>query len=190
MELFHVSYKPVENFSPRVPANRAEREDCEIPRICFAESIVGCINAKPSGICPILSGLTHHIPVALYVYSIQTEDYGSDVLMPPICVQEILHCPDALANCEYALLCKPKNIREQVFCVKDVVLRKNGYSVQNLVLEENPKDADAHILMQLTQFVNLRKGLHNILPEQILLQIPDKIAEVISTIRKDEKEYG
>lgn len=185
MELFHVSYKKIDQFSPRVPANRADGEDDMTPRICFAESIVGCINAKPSGIGPVLSGLLYKIPVTLYVYSIQTEDYADGVLMPPICVQELLHCPDAVVNCEYALLSKPKTIRERVYKVKDITLRENGYSVQNISLEENPKEPEAHLLDQVTRYVNCKKGLQNIEPEQILLRIPDKIAELIDKIRKD-----
>ena len=86
MELFHVSYKKIDSFTPRIPQSRADGENASVPRICFAETIEQCVNAKPSGLGPILSGLMNNLPVLLYVYSIHTEDYPAELLLPPISV--------------------------------------------------------------------------------------------------------
>lgn len=51
-ELYHISQvnHDGETFFPRVPANRMKGEDAITPRVCFAESIEGAMDAI--GMCP------------------------------------------------------------------------------------------------------------------------------------------
>lgn len=176
MELFHVSYKKIDSFTPRIPQSRADGENASVPRKCFAETIEQCVNAKPSGLGPILSGLMNNLPVLLYVYSIHTEDYPAELLLPPISVYENLSCKDALANCEYALLCKPKEVRERTFLVQDILLRQDGYSLRKLYLEENPQDTNAYIVERLTNIINTTVlSSEPVQPEQLLLQMPENL---------------
>lgn len=84
MKLYHVSYNKVDRFIPRVPKERAEGENDDIPRICFSDSIEKCIAAKPSGPTALEIAEEEGIPVCLYVYSIDTEDYDKHDLFDPI----------------------------------------------------------------------------------------------------------
>ena len=116
------------------------------------------------------------VPVLLYVYSIHTEDYPAELLLPPISVYENLSCKDALANCEYALLCKPKEVRERTFLVQDILLRQDGYSLRKLYLEENPQDTNAYIVERLTNIINTTVlSSEPVQPEQLLLQMPENL---------------
>lgn len=103
MELFHVSYKKIDSFTPRIPQSRADGENASVPRICFAETIEQCVNAKPSGLGPILSGLMNNLPVLLYVYSIHTEDYPAELLLHLLAYMKIcparMHLPTANMHC-------------------------------------------------------------------------------------------
>ena len=81
MKLYHVSYNKVDRFIPRVPKERAEGENDDIPRICFSDSIEKCIAAKPSGPTALEIAEEEGIPVCLYVYSIDTEDYDKHDLL-------------------------------------------------------------------------------------------------------------
>lgn len=110
MKLYHVSYTPVQEFVPRVPECRADGEDTITPRICFAPRIEFCINAKPSGMLPIIASAQIGIPLAIYVYAIELADYRREELLIPPEVKQTLHCPDAVINQEYCLLCKPRNL--------------------------------------------------------------------------------
>ena len=196
MELFHVSYKKIDSFTPRIPQSRADGENASVPRICFAETIEQCVNAKPSGLGPILSGLMNNLPVLLYVYSIHTEDYPAELLLPPISVYENLSCKDALANCEYALLCRPKEVRERTFLVQDILLRQDGYSLRKLYLEENPQDTNAYIVERLTNIINTTVlSSEPVQPEQLLLQMPENLKVALQRylsakeiLREQEKE--
>ena len=110
MKLFHVSYTPVQEFIPRVPECRADGEDTITPRICFTPRIESCINAKPSGMLPIIASAQIGIPLAIYVYAIEVADYRREELLTPPEVKRSFHCHDAVINQEYCLLCKPRNL--------------------------------------------------------------------------------
>lgn len=110
----------------------------------------------------------------MYILYIQ-KDYPAELLLPPISVYENLSCKDALANCEYALLCKPKEVRERTFLVQDILLRQDGYSLRKLYLEENPQDTNAYIVERLTNIINTTVlSSEPVQPEQLLLQMPGK----------------
>lgn len=110
MKLYHVSYTPVQEFVPRVPECRADGEDAITPRICFTPRIEFCINAKPSGMLPIIASAQIGIPLAIYVYEIDLADYRHKELLTPPEVEQNLHCSDATFNHEYCLLCKPRHV--------------------------------------------------------------------------------
>lgn len=110
MKLYHVSYTPVQEFVPRVPECRADGEDAITPRICFTPRIESCINAKPSGMLPIIASAQIGIPLAIYVYEIDLADYRREELLTPPEVEQNLHCSDATFNREYCLLCKPRHV--------------------------------------------------------------------------------
>lgn len=110
MKLYHVSYTPVQEFVPRIPECRADGEDAITPRICFTPRIESCINAKPSGMLPIIASAQIGIPLAIYVYEIDLADYRREELLTPPEVEQNLHCSDATFNHEYCLLCKPRHV--------------------------------------------------------------------------------
>lgn len=68
--LMHVSFDPVEKFSPRVPKFRIPGENETIPRICLTTSIQFALSAMPGGSQAMRSmlRLAKYITPVLHVY--------------------------------------------------------------------------------------------------------------------------
>lgn len=74
--LYHVSVSKIKGneFTPRIPKQRIEGEDKTVNRICFCDSIQGCLSAMPTGIQVVknllyLSRIGEVTPL-LYVYEL------------------------------------------------------------------------------------------------------------------------
>jgi len=78
--LYHVSYQTIENsnFYPRIPKARAKNENSNIKRICFSNSIEGCLTAMPGSGKPLKNMLecSKILPIEpiVHIYSIAEDD--------------------------------------------------------------------------------------------------------------------
>ena len=195
MKLYHVSYNKVDRFIPRVPKERAEGENDDIPRICFSDSIEKCIAAKPSGPTALEIAEEEGIPVCLYVYSIDTEDYDKHDLFDPTEVF-LWGVPDARFTHEWWLLCEPDIISESVIEVIsfDVHLHptRGNPIVKNL--QYLPADPGKLILGDLlTAKARRNAGFEDITFDRILLNVGAEIGRLYRkslqyTIREENNE--
>lgn len=125
MELFHVSLEPVSDgiFVPRVPRNVASMEDTVTPRICFSESIIGCLAA--------IADFDNKISCTdfdyknscynAYIYSINTEDFSPEDFIPWNELYESNKVPDASITHEWWLL-KPVKLNPEPIQIHDYVI--------------------------------------------------------------------
>lgn len=100
MRLFHVSFLKdnlLKQFTPRVPDSAGATEDKVTERICFADSIEGCLTAMPSNY--------RHDYLAkgalITVWTIDTERLPEGSLVTPSELTYSNKVPDALDNGEY-----------------------------------------------------------------------------------------
>jgi hypothetical protein len=108
--LFHVSGDITDAktklFVPRIPEHRYVGEDDTIPRICFSDSILGCIKAIPDSYDGIYNRLClqeeRGIPALFSVYSIDEGRLPKDIIRTPEQLQHLV--PDALQTSEYWIL--------------------------------------------------------------------------------------
>lgn len=84
----HLSFDLVEEFVPRIPKSRLEKEDAVTPRICVAKYISQALSALPAAGKTIEAMLEIGMPVIIHAYYlqsdavIQTEDLLEAVRMP------------------------------------------------------------------------------------------------------------
>lgn len=178
MKLYHVSYVPVQEFVPRVPECRAEGEDTITPRICFTPQIESCINAKPSGMFPIIQSAHMRIPISIYVYEIESEDYDHDELLTPPEVKRLLHCKDAIVNQEYCLLCSPKylkSVRKEVIGYEADWYENTPWLNRLVAVESNSKWSYfwENIVDAINRKLNSRIGVDSIICD-LGMEIPEK----------------
>ena len=180
MKLYHVSYNRVGRFIPRVPRERADHEDDKIPRICFSDSIERCISAKPSGPTTLEIAKREGIPVALYVYSIDTEDYDRFELLDPVdvCKHGV---PDAHITHEWWLLREPYIVSESIVEVDsfDVVVHPiHGYPMI-VDLQYSPVDQGRLILGDLlTAKARRNKDFECITFDSLLVNVGSEIGRL------------
>ena len=195
MKLYHVSYNKVDRFIPRVPKERAEGENDDIPRICFSDSIEKCIAAKPSGPTALEIAEEEGIPVCLYVYSINTEDYDKRDLFDPTEVF-LWGVPDARITHEWWLLCEPDAISESVIEVISFDVHLHPTSGNPIVehLRYLPADPKRMILGDLlTAKARREDGFEDITFDRILLNVGSEIGRLYRkslqyTIREENNE--
>lgn len=96
---YHISVnlEETERFIPRVPLERLEGEDAEIPRICVCTDIDNCIAAFPNAIHFRKFNECYDEHVLLRIY--EFHDLSDEIIIPPISLQHLV--PDALINEEY-----------------------------------------------------------------------------------------
>lgn len=123
MLLHHVSYEPIESFRPRVPMQRLENiEDNKTPRICFSESIIGCLRSMPGG-GESLKAYLHlcekrdALPI-LYVYTIGTELQPVELVNPATLVKKYMVL-DAEINSEWWATNEIKHLSETRIIIED-----------------------------------------------------------------------
>ena len=109
-KLYHLSFSKVKNnlFVPRVPEIRLEGEDCNVLRICFSETIEGCISAMPNGVGSI-KGLVilneEDISCCgVYLYELDLSKIKKDNIITPKELMEKGLVPDALQTGEYWII--------------------------------------------------------------------------------------
>ncbi len=158
VKLYHISYdcdEPLcKEFIPRIPDNILNGESETIPRICFSDSIEGCINARQDGIVTIadeeyISIIVWEVEIAISDPNLKSwvELYESDLVPDAALTHEYwyleslqltgtfyeIHKPDSDAPYEQENILIAHKYREPVLKVlseHDVDLRK----VQNLDL--------------------------------------------------------
>lgn len=100
MKLFHVSFLKEDlnkQFTPRVPDSAGTTEDKVTERICFADSIEGCLTAMSSDFRHDYLGKGS----ILTIWSVDTEDLPEGVLVTSSELTYSNKVPDALDNGEY-----------------------------------------------------------------------------------------
>lgn len=105
--LFHLSGditdKETKLFIPRIPEHRCKGEDDTILRICFSDSILGCIKAIPDSYDGIYNRLRlqeeRGIPALFSVYSVNEKKLSKDIIRTPEQLQYLV--PDALQTSEF-----------------------------------------------------------------------------------------
>lgn len=106
--LFHLSTelpdsdKP-KQLIPRIPTCRERGEDDTIPRICFSNSVLGCLKAIPDSYDGVYNRIylqkERGIPVLFALYGIEEQELPIGFLRTPNELQELV--PDAIKNQEY-----------------------------------------------------------------------------------------
>ena len=106
--LYHISPEmpnPKERIllSPRVPKCRTDRENDKVPRICFSDSILGCLRAIPDSYDGVYNRIhlqeTKGVPALFAVYAVNEKDIPRNCLFMP---EELKNSvPDALETGEH-----------------------------------------------------------------------------------------
>lgn len=116
--LYHVSEQRIRQFTPRIPKNRIDGEDASIKRICFSDSLEGCIGSMPRGTL-IAQNLVYleqeyEVPALLYVYQLDETTIPKENLLSPrkLSVKNLV--PDAIPNGEHWVINQPVVAREDI----------------------------------------------------------------------------
>jgi hypothetical protein len=95
--LYHVSLEKIKRniLIPRIPKQRIEGEDGKIKRICFCDSIEGCLSAMPAGIqiAKNLAFLYRYTKIAplLYVYTVdESHILPGNLIFPEKVVEHVV----------------------------------------------------------------------------------------------------
>lgn len=101
--MVHVSFDLVEEFTPRVPAQRGPNEDDTIPRICVAPDINSALQAIPQAGETINAMKTLEIPIIIHAYYLKSDC----VLLPEQIADKV---GDAIATGEMWIMEKPQSV--------------------------------------------------------------------------------
>lgn len=101
--MVHVSFDLVQEFIPRVPAQRCPYEDDTIPRICAAPDITSALQALPQAGKVIVAMQELELPIIIHAYYLKSDC----VLMPEQIADKV---EDAVANGEMWILERPKSV--------------------------------------------------------------------------------
>lgn len=138
MLLYHITFDIHQRFyfTPRIPEGAEEwDEECEIPRICFAPTIEGCLTALPVGLMNLPDWLEENNNV-IKVFTLDTEKYG-------IKKKNIIK-PEELYNKEYvgdAILTGEHWVTQDVLFLEEDVkfIEITGYELKMLTKSGVPK---------------------------------------------------
>ena len=108
--LIHASFSQVEQFIPRVPANRLPGENDVIPRICFSTKLESALTSMPSGgiaLKGLLKAIPHVAPV-IHIYCCHIWENEHVRFIRPADVKRFFHVLDAADRSEWWALDTPK----------------------------------------------------------------------------------
>ncbi|EOU1990305.1 hypothetical protein C4D27_16315 [Clostridium perfringens] len=135
MKLFHLSGDISDlseiSFKPRVPLFRAKGENDTIPRVCFSDSILGCLRAIPE--CDecglgykMTKKLNFNTPVLYDVYMLDTSCLGDKEILNPNQLKRLEYVPDANNNNEYWILSEITCSKIFRINITDVIVDEQG----------------------------------------------------------------
>lgn len=133
----HISFDEVEQFVPRVPEQRAPKEDSRIPRICMTDSVLKALRSMPqTGEFLELVKFMNLTPI-IYVYEIpqnRVEEIAVNKIFerregkyPVLCNEATQQfVPDALYSGEKWLLVSPnmKDVRRKKYHIVKYSIQK------------------------------------------------------------------
>lgn len=127
---FHISFDPwttIQEFTPRIPFQRAYGEDNKIQRVCVSNSIENCLNAAPmTDVIFEPGGYLETNDLSLYisednsgvpfvVYELQAD---ASCVMNPTELSSLV--PDALETQEHWIIHPVRPINRRFFLLEDV----------------------------------------------------------------------
>lgn len=124
--LSHVSFNLLkkDDFVLRVPTHRLESEDSQVERICFAETIDGCINSMPDGPMALRGLLSMtpewRVPIA-FVYMVTVDEKNRESFISPPELKRLYGLNDAELHREHWAIKVPDNIVMSVIEIKSAV---------------------------------------------------------------------
>ncbi|MGE4353545.1 MAG: hypothetical protein AB7D36_05625, partial [Oscillospiraceae bacterium] len=82
--LWHASFDPVVQLTPRIPESRSPWEDATTPRICFSENIEKALTAMPKGGNALRGMLKcrEKVTPLLYAFCCDADEFP-DAFIPP-----------------------------------------------------------------------------------------------------------
>lgn len=120
--MVHVSFDLVDEFVPRVPAQRCQNEDDTTPRICVAPDITKALQAIPQAGEVISAMLSLELPAIIHVYYL-----GSDHVISHS--QLASKVGDAAATGEMWVMKKPQRVYRIDYMITDqyIIMAKDKY---------------------------------------------------------------
>lgn len=132
MVLYHIGINPNPGgtFIPRVPFSRGQWENGEIRRICFSDSVNGCLTAMPEGGCK-LRETVKETDGHFYLYVLDTDKYGIDKqdILTPAQLYENNYVWDAEETDEYWVLVPVKIEKEDIHRIQIVDWEEDTFDV-------------------------------------------------------------
>lgn len=111
----HLSFDLVEEFAPRIPQRRLEKEDAVAPRICVAKYISQALSAMPAAGETIEAMLEIGMPVIIHAYYLQ-----SDAVIQ---TEDLLEAvPDARYTGEMWITERPRKVWRADYELRDIFL--------------------------------------------------------------------
>lgn len=122
--MVHVSFDLVEEFVPRVPAQRCKNEDDITPRICVAPDITSALRALPQAGEVIVAMQELALPIIIHAYYLKSDR----VLMPEQIADKV---GDAVANGEMWITEPPQSVYRVDYEITDpfVIMAEDKYGV-------------------------------------------------------------
>lgn len=120
--MVHVSFDLVEEFIPRVPAQRCPNEDDAIPRICVAPDITSALQAIPQAGEVINAMKELEMPIIIHAYYLKS----NCVLLSEQIMDKV---GDAIATGEMWIVEKPQSVYRVDYEIKNslVIKAKDKY---------------------------------------------------------------
>lgn len=150
MKLYHVSLDLLHDgvFIPRIPKNRIPNEDSTYKRVCFSDSLEGCLAALPMG-TTLEEEIIEDQNGVVRVFEIDTEDFGSTLILTPNQLQFKKLVPDAVVNGEYWIRTTFKAKRTYLIQIQRIKMRK----VKEVVSWGNEKAYFSHRKVKKMEYV-------------------------------------
>ena len=186
MKLYHVSYLPVDNFVLRVPKNRTKGEDDKTPRLSCADTIEGCVQAKPNSFLYIQQCLTSGLPCLMFIHEFDIpDDYPG--LIGPGELEERYGVADASLTGEYCFTEMIPEYKRSVRKVIDLAVDFFGL-VEKVSFARKLSRTDFFIAKYLFVY-NLMHPDHPILPERAVEneEVRDVLQKLYREILDKEK---
>lgn len=178
-KVYHLSFSEVKNnlFIPRIPDIRLSGENDDILRICFSETIEGCISAMPNGVGAIKGLLDlRETEIAFngaYLYEIDLRDIKQENILTPDELQNKRLVPDAIhtgeywiinqkVKCKKAKLIQVRDITTMIKFLNETTKLELIKNLDYLVLDESFDDfSTVHVIYSKKYFYKLNKWCKN-----------------------------
>jgi len=160
MKLYHISTSLMHTgiFTPQVPSGieEGDSEDWITPRICFSDSIEGCLTGIPDGGIGLPAYIRSKSGKAYFkLFTLDTDAYKGIILSPEVIANKV---PDALQTREYWIMDGLK-LEGVLIRLEEFSMAKSG-SVENVkYISEQLGDGQAISFnfidkVQMTKFVD------------------------------------